>query len=244
MAFDDVEAGRADERDHHAAVRTRRRLAALRIESRDANDAAERARTSSRSTQARARRAVAIRLPRAVSADETSRVQFERVVVPHLDEAHVLARALTGNTTDAQDIVQDASLSAYRAIMSYANGDARMWVLTIVRHAAYQWLRKNRRGALVHLEDLEQIEEMLTRSDEWLADTPETALIAKTNAERLQAAIGGIPAPFRETLILREIRGLDYREIARMTGVPIGTVMSRLARARGRLIAEINAGER
>jgi RNA polymerase sigma-70 factor (ECF subfamily) len=185
----------------------------------------------------------AIRLPRAASADETPRAQFERVVVPHLDDAHMLARALTGNSTDAQDIVQDASLSAYRAIMSYANGDARMWVLTIVRHAAYQWLRKNRRGAVVHLEDLEQIEETLTRSDEWVAETPEAVLIAKTNAERLQVAMGAIPMPFRETLILREIRGLDYREIARMTAVPIGTVMSRLARARKRLIAEINAGE-
>jgi RNA polymerase sigma factor (sigma-70 family) len=175
--------------------------------------------------------------------DVTPRAQFERVVIPHLDEAYVLARALTGNSTDAQDIVQDASLSAYRAIMSYANGDPRMWVLTIVRHAAYQWIRRNRRSALVHLDDLEQIEEALTSSDEWIAATPETALIAKSNAERVHAAIGAIPTPFRETLILREIRSLDYREIARITGVPIGTVMSRLARARRRLIAEINARE-
>ena len=245
MAFEDVEKGRADERDHHAAVRTRQRLAAaLRVESPGASDAADGTRSVNRPARARGRRAFALRLPREVSTDETLRGQFERVVVPHLDEAFVLARALTGSSTDAQDIVQDASLSAYRAIMSYANGDARMWVLTIVRHAAYQWMRKNRRGALVHLEDLEQIEEVLTRSDEWLAETPEAALIAKIDAERLQAAIGAIPMPFRETLILREIRGLDYREIARMTGVPIGTVMSRLARARRRLIAEINAGER
>jgi RNA polymerase sigma factor (sigma-70 family) len=175
--------------------------------------------------------------------EQTPRAQFERVVIPHLDEAYVLARSLTGNSTDAKDIVQDASLSAYRAIMSYANGDARMWVLTIVRHAAYQWLRKNRRGALVHLNDLEQIEEARTASDDWLAATPEAALIAKTNAERLERAIGAIPMPFREALILRELRGLDYREIAKITDVPIGTVMSRLARARRRLIVEINARE-
>jgi RNA polymerase sigma factor (sigma-70 family) len=215
MAFADVEVWRARDQDDHAAFPIRHAVAARRISGVGSN----------------------------VSYDETPRAKFERVVVPHLDEAYVLARALTGNSTDAQDIVQDASLSAYRAIMSYANGDARMWVLTIVRHAAYQWLRKNRRSALVHLEDLEQIEEARTSSDDWLAATPEAALIAKTNAERLQRAIGTIPMPFREALILRELRGLDYREIAKITDVPIGTVMSRLARARRRLIAEINARE-
>jgi RNA polymerase sigma factor (sigma-70 family) len=243
--FDIHEGWRADERDHHAAFPPQQGLAtARRVDRRSSNDTPDVVRPNNRSTKGHSARAFSLQVPRGVPTDEALCAQFERVVVPHLDEAYVLARALTGNGADAQDIVQDASLSAYRAIMSYANGDARMWVLTIVRHAAYQWLRKNRRSALVHLEDLEQIEETLTNSDKWLAETPEAALIAKTDAERLEVAIGAIPMPFRETLILREIRGLDYREIARITGVPIGTVMSRLARARRRLIAEISAGER
>ena len=245
MALDNHDDWRAYERDHHAAFPTQQGLAAARrIDGCGSNDASNVAHANNRSTRGHSSRAFSLQVPRELSADEALRAQFERVVVPHLDEAFVLARALTGNSADAQDIVQDASLSAYRAIMSYANGDARMWVLTIVRHAAYQWLRKNRRSALVHLEDLEQIEETLTSSDKWLAETPEAALIAKTDAERLEVSIGAIPMPFRETLILREIRGLDYREIAKITGVPIGTVMSRLARARRRLIAEISAGER
>jgi len=155
----------------------------------------------------------------------------------------VFARALTGNPTDAQDIVQDASLSAFRAIAGYQNGDARSWVLTIVRHSAYQWLRKNRRNALVNLDSLEEAEERGTWSEPWATQTPEAALIAKTDAVRLEQAILGIPEPFRETLILREIHGLDYREIAKRQQVPLGTVMSRLARARRRLITELAAGE-
>lgn len=244
MVCDNPDDWRADERDRHPAFPTQLGLAAARrVDRGGSNDAPDVAHTNNRSTKGHSTRAFSLQVPQELSADEALRAQFERIVVPHLDEAYVLARALTGNGADAQDIVQDASLSAYRAIMSYANGDARMWVLTIVRHAAYLWLRKNWRSALVHLKDLEQIEETLTSSDKWLADTPEAALIAKTDAQRLEVAIGAIPMPFRETLILREIRGLDYREIAKITGVPIGTVMSRLARARRRLIAEIGAGE-
>jgi len=180
----------------------------------------------------------------ASEVDALRRAQFERIVLPHLEEALVFARALTGNPTDAQDIVQDASLNAYRAIAGYANGDARSWVLTIVRHSAYQWLRKNRRNAAVHLDSIEESEELGARSDQWATQTPEAALIAKTDAVRLEQAILGVPDPFRETLILREIHGLDYREIAKRQQVPLGTVMSRLARARRRLITELAAGEK
>lgn len=183
-------------------------------------------------------------LPTASAVEALRRAQFERIVQPHLEEALVFARALTGNPTDAQDIVQDASLNAYRAIGGYANGDARSWVLTIVRHSAYQWLRKNRRNTLVDLDSLEESEELGTRSAQWSTQTPEAALIAKTDAARLEQAILAVPDPFRETLILREIHGLDYREIAKRQQVPLGTVMSRLARARRRLITELAAGEK
>ena len=249
MTFGDPDDYRSDKRYRGGAVLTQQGSAdaiydSQIYDSHGRNDEPSRVRAEgTRLVKDRSDHAFSPHVPRELAADEILRTQFERIVVPHLDEAYVLARRLTGNGTDAQDIVQEASLSAYRAITSYANGDARTWILTIVRHCAYQWLRKNRRSALVHLEDLEEIEEALTKSEEWLAETPEAALIAKTDAKRLEAAIGTIPAPFRETLILREIRGLDYREIAEITKVPIGTVMSRLARARRRLIAELGTGE-
>jgi len=164
---------------------------------------------------------------------------FRTVVMPHIDEAYRLARWLTTNGTDAEDVVQDAALRAFRAIRSYAGGNPRAWLLSIVRNTAYSWLRKNRPAAIISVDDLEAVELEHTKPGETQDDTPEASLIAKVDAERLRAAIAKLPAPFRETLVLRDIEGLDYREIAEATEVPIGTVMSRLARARRRLIATI-----
>jgi RNA polymerase sigma factor (sigma-70 family) len=161
--------------------------------------------------------------------------RFAAVVLPHLDDAYALARWLTRNRADAEDVVQDACLRAFRGIAGFADGNARAWVLTIVRHAAYVWLRKNHPAALIVVEDLEAVEHRQANSTARDADTPETALIAKGEAKRLEAAIAALPAPFRETLVLRDLQGLAYREIAEVTRVPIGTVMSRLARARQRL---------
>jgi RNA polymerase sigma-70 factor (ECF subfamily) len=150
---------------------------------------------------------------------------------------------MTGNRTDAEDVVQDASLRAFRAIHKFAGGNARAWVLCIVRNTACSWLRKNRPTAVVTVEDLEAVEAVYAKPTDRHGETPEAALIAKTDAEYLRAAIAALPTPFRETLVLRDIEGLDYREIAEATEVPIGTVMSRLARARGRLIATIGGRE-
>jgi RNA polymerase sigma factor (sigma-70 family) len=169
--------------------------------------------------------------------------RFTSVVMPHLDAAYNLAHWLTGNRTDAEDVVQDASLRAFRAIHKFAGGNARAWVLCIVRNTACSWLRKNRPTAVVTVEDLETVEAVYAKPADRDGETPEAALIAKTDAEQLRAAIAALPTPFRETLVLRDIEGLDYREIAEATEVPIGTVMSRLARARGRLIATIGAKE-
>src|SRR5262245_52690701 len=174
--------------------------------------------------------------------DENAR--FASVVLPHLTDAYSLARWLTGNRADAEDVVQDACLRAFRALGSYAGGSARAWVLTIVRHSAFAWMRKNRPAALVMVEDLEAVESAQANPGGQDAGTPETELIAKTEAARLEAAIAGLPSPFRETLVLRDVQGLDYREIAEVTGVPIGTVMSRLARARRRLITILARSER
>ena len=139
--------------------------------------------------------------------------------------------------------MQDASLRAFRAIRSFAGGSARAWVLSIVRNTACSWLRKNRPTAVVTVDDLEAVEAAYAKPADREGDTPEAALIAKTDAEHLRAAIAALPTAFRETLVLRDIEGLDYREIAEATEVPIGTVMSRLARARGPLIATIGGKE-
>jgi RNA polymerase sigma-70 factor (ECF subfamily) len=136
--------------------------------------------------------------------------------------------------------VQDACLRALRGIGNFSNGNARAWVLTIVRHTAYSWLHKNRPAALVPVEDIEAVKH--TQSIELDVETPETALIAQDDATLLKAAIATLPAPLRETLVLREVQELSYREIAEVTGVPIGTVMSRLARARGRIISILTKG--
>jgi RNA polymerase sigma-70 factor (ECF subfamily) len=160
--------------------------------------------------------------------------------MPHIDDAYRLARWLTGNSTDAEDVVQDASLRAFRAIRSFAGGSTRAWVLSIVRNTAYSWLRKNRPTAVVTVDDLEAVELAQAKPGDPDTPTPEATLLAKIDAEQLRAAIAALPAPFRETLVLRDIEGLDYREIAQATEVPIGTVMSRLARARSRLAATLS----
>ena len=170
--------------------------------------------------------------------DDNSR--FANVVMPHIDDAYRLARWLTGNSTDAEDVVQDASLRAFRAIRGFAGGSARAWLLSIVRNTAYSWLRKNRPAAVVTVDDLEAVELAQANPGDPDTPTPEATLLAKVDAEQLRAAIAALPAPFRETLVLRDIEGLDYREIAQATEVPIGTVMSRLARARSRLAATLS----
>lgn len=177
-------------------------------------------------------------------ADPNGRVSddyasFRTVVLPHLDAAYNLAYWLVRNRTDAEDVVQELSLRAFHAIRGFAGNSARAWVLSIVRNTAYSWLRKNRPAAIVMVEDLEAVEAAHAKPGELNAETPEAALIAKTDAEHLRAAIAALPPPFRETLVLRDVEGLNYREIAEATEAPIGTVMSRLARARGRLIATI-----
>jgi RNA polymerase sigma factor (sigma-70 family) len=174
-------------------------------------------------------------------ADNT---RFANVVLPHLDDAYALARWVLGNRADAEDVVQEACLRALRGISGFSGANGRAWTLTIVRNAAYDWLRKNRPAAIVQVDDLEKVERLASRDNAAIApaqDDPETALIARSDELQLQAAIEGLPAAFRETLVLRDVQGLGYREIAEITGVPIGTVMSRLARARDRLIETLGA---
>jgi RNA polymerase sigma-70 factor (ECF subfamily) len=169
--------------------------------------------------------------------------RFARLVLPHLGDAYSLARWITGNRADAEDVVQDACLRAFRAVGSIGNASARPWVLTVVRNTAYTWLRKNRPSAVLAVENLEDVETANAKPGDPDSETPETALIARADAVSLQAAIMALPTAYRETLILRDVQGLSYREIGEVTGVPIGTVMSRLARGRNHVIKTIGRTE-
>ena len=172
--------------------------------------------------------------------DATDQDRFAEVFLPHLVDAFRLARWLSGSRVDAEDIVQEASLRAFKGIRGFGGGDPRAWALTIVRNTSYRWLAKNRPSALVLTEDLDQVSrDHMDQSSEALERTPEAALIAKVEAEQIRKAMATLPVPFREVLVLREIHGLDYRAIAEIAELPIGTVMSRLARARRKLLEAV-----
>ena len=179
---------------------------------------------------------------------EDGKSKFDVIVAPHLSDALTLARWLTGNRTDAEDIVQESCLRAFRAINAFNGGSARAWVLTIVRRTAYSWLSKNRLPGLIAMADLNVGDRALAElggdGNASSRATPEADLIAKSNAAQLEAAIAALPVQFRETFVLRDVQGLEYREIAEVTGMPLGTVMSRLARARHRLLEAIGTEQK
>lgn len=156
-------------------------------------------------------------------------VAFEDVVLPHLDAAYNLARWLTRNTQDAEDVVQEAYLRAFRFFGGFHGGNARTWLLTIVRNTCYSWLEKNRSHEAATAFN-EQVHTDIVESRD-----PETLLLRKTDAQSLQETLEELPTTFREVLVLVEMEGLSYKQVAEMLGIPVGTVMSRLARARRRL---------
>lgn len=151
--------------------------------------------------------------------------------MPHLDAAHNLARWLARDATLAEDVVQDAMLRAYRAFDGFRGGDAKPWLLAIVRNCHRTQAGATRRRAHVPLPD-EQDGDAIMAGEE--AD-PERTAAERDEARKLNETIQTLPEEFRETLILREMEDLSYKEIAEITGAPIGTVMSRLARARALL---------
>lgn len=172
---------------------------------------------------------------------ELAQRRFLEVVLPHLDDAYALAKWLTGNATDAEDVVQDACVRALRALETASVERPRPWMLAIVRNVAFTWLAKNRpKMLLVNAEDDADIAAETVGT---AAPTPEEALIAAVDRDRLRAAIAALPHAFRETLVMREINGLSYRDIAETVGVPVGTVMSRLARARAILAGALGRPE-
>jgi len=170
--------------------------------------------------------------------------QFSAVVLPHLPDALTTALWLTGDRADAEDVVQEACLRAFRAIATFTGGNARAWVLAIVRNTAHSWIQKNRRVELVAVDDLETEERVQAERganiQELISVNPEADFIARADEAHLREEIEKLPAEFREALVLRDIQGLEYREIAEITLVPVGTVMSRLARARRRLVTALS----
>ena len=159
--------------------------------------------------------------------DSQDRARFEQLVLPHLDAAFNLSRWLLHGRADAEDVAQEATLRALRFFRGFHGGDARAWLLQIVRNTCYTWLEKNR-----YVNSSTEFDEELHPQP---SVSPETLAIAGDNRERLTRALEELPVRFREVLILRELEGCSYKEIATITSVPIGTVMSALARARQRL---------
>ncbi len=155
--------------------------------------------------------------------------QFEKAILPHLDAAYNLARWLTGNDTDAQDVVQEASLRALKFFSGFRGGNARAWLLTIVRRTCYTWLSRNR--SYVPLTDFEENEIDI----EDTAANADTLIARSSDAQLVRGALEKLPVEFREIIVWREMEGFSYKEISDTAGIPIGTVMSRLARARKQL---------
>jgi RNA polymerase sigma-70 factor (ECF subfamily) len=153
--------------------------------------------------------------------------RFAQLVLPHLDSANNLARWILRNRADAEDVVQEAMLRAYRFFSRFRGGNARAWLLQIVRNNCYSWLEKNRPA------------DLMTEFDEELhlrpGATPESLIAQADEQRRLKDALQALPPRAREVLILRELEGCSYKEIGEITGIPIGTVMSSLSRARERL---------
>ena len=166
--------------------------------------------------------------------------RFERFAMPHLDAAYNLARWLTRNEHDAEDVVQEAYLRAFKYFDGYNGGSGRAWLLAIVRRSCFTWLGRNRPGEMVPLDEAAAVVIDARAGATACGDgeaNPESQAMRNVDRDMLNQAIAGLPPLYREALVLRELQELSYKEIAEIAGVPIGTVMSRLARAR-RLLRE------
>jgi len=183
----------------------------------------------------------AMRRPRerasAVAAEDSKARRFEHLIMPHLDAAYNLARWLTRNDADAQDVVQESCLRAFKYFDGFDGQFANAWLLKIVRNTCYSWLKVNHpANEAVPLDDnigaVEHNASSIERNAAGLGRSPEAALIETRDAQRLDALVAQLPPVYREVIVLRELEELSYREIAEIAGVPIGTVMSRLSRGR------------
>jgi RNA polymerase sigma factor (sigma-70 family) len=169
-----------------------------------------------------------------IQPHDDRRRRFERLALPHLDAAHNLARWLASNTAAAEDVVQDAYLRAYRHFDTFQGGNFRVWLLTIVRNAFFTWVKENRSSRMVFVAEAPVGEMADTEEVMWSSRSrdPETLLMESIDNQTLSRLMEQLPAEYREVLLLREVEDLSYKEIATVSGTPIGTVMSRLSRAR------------
>jgi len=171
--------------------------------------------------------------------NKDERSAFDEVFLPYLPEAYRLAQWLAGSASDAEDIVQEAALRAYRGIKGFGAVNARAWSLAIVRNTAVSWLTKNRPRKVVYMNDLSAAEQQELELEGLYGtriETPEEVALFKADAADIEGALAQLPAQFREVIVLREINQMNYRDIAEITNVPIGTVMSRLSRGRQLLV--------
>ena len=163
--------------------------------------------------------------------------RFEALVLPHLDSAYNLARWMTRNTTDAEDVAQEAVMRAFRFFDTFRGEDARVWLLTIVRNTYLTWVRRQ-----LPQQNSAEFDERL-HTDIESALTPESEFLRQATAEQVRRAIENLPAEFREVILMRELEQLSYKEIAAVTRSPLGTVMSRISRGRS-MLRQLIAGER
>ena len=161
--------------------------------------------------------------------EESKAAQFEAIALPHFGAAYNLARWLVRDDHDAEDVVQEAYMRAFRFFGGYRGGDSRSWLLTIVRNTCYTWLQQNRSRELTEPID-DKLDEVGISTE-----NPETRLLQTLDAQRVRQALQDLPIEFREVLIMREMEELSYKQISTIADLPIGTVMSRLARGRKRL---------
>ena len=161
--------------------------------------------------------------------EQSSANRFEEVALRHLPAAYNLARWLLRNDQDAEDVVQEAYLRAFKFFSGYRGGESRTWLLTIVRNTSYSWLQRNRARELTEPIDDAQEDLISDFTD------PEIRLMQDADVQMVRAALAELPLEFREVLVMRELEELSYKEISAIADLPIGTVMSRLARGRKRL---------
>lgn len=163
---------------------------------------------------------------------QLSAEEFERIALPHAPAALSLARALVRNDADAEDVVQEAFMRAFKYFRGFSGEHPRAWLLSIVRNVAYAVLRKKRQAEPVDAFDEERDPAPSPWSSEERPETPESGLLRAVDSKAVQQALGALPAEFREVVVLRELEQCSYKEIADIAQIPIGTVMSRLSRAR------------
>ena len=172
------------------------------------------------------------------SAESREKIsRFEALVLPHLNSAYNLARWMTRNTTDAEDVAQEAMMRAFRFFNSFRGEDGRVWLLTIVRNTYLTWVRRQ-----LPQQSSAEFDERL-HTDIESALTPESEYLRQATAEQVRRAIENLPSEFREVILMRELEQLSYKEIAAITRSPLGTVMSRISRGRS-ILRQLIAGER